>query len=90
MWGSHSSQEGRYQFQSPRSVIAAGTSTERTTVASIRRATAIPKPICWNITRSPIAKPTKTATMMSAAPVMRRAVEPIPNAIASFVEPVCV
>jgi hypothetical protein len=47
-------------------------------VASISSAMAIPNPICWNITRSPAAKPEKTATMTSAAPVMLRAVEPIP------------
>jgi hypothetical protein len=57
-------------------------------VASIRSATAIPKPICWNMTRSPIANPMKTATMISAAPVMIRAVEPIPKATASAVSPV--
>ena len=44
-------------------------------VASISSATATPKPICWNMTRSPIAKPLKTATMISAAPVISRAVE---------------
>jgi hypothetical protein len=66
----------------PRSVIVAGTTTERITVASMRRATAIPKPICWNMIRSPIANPQKTAMMISAAPVMRRAVEPTPKAMA--------
>ena len=76
--GSHSSQRGRYQFQSPSSSIAAGTSTMRTSVASSSTATARPKPICWNITRSPLAKPANTATMISAAPVMMPAVEPTP------------
>jgi hypothetical protein len=47
-------------------------------VRSISSAMAIANPICWNITRSPAAKPEKTATMTSAAPVMLRAVEPIP------------
>ncbi len=50
----------------------------------------MPKPICWNMTSSPIAKPRNTATMISAAPVMIRAVEVIPNSIASRVSPVCV
>jgi hypothetical protein len=72
-------------LRSPSSFIAAGTSTERMSVASISSATAIPNPICWNITRSPAAKPAKTATMISAAPVIMRAVEPIPNEIASVV-----
>jgi hypothetical protein len=58
--------------------MLAGTSTARTIVASIRSATATPNPICWNMIRSPIAKPQKTAMMISAAPVMSRAVEPTP------------
>ncbi len=57
-------------------------------VASISNATATPKPICWNMIRSPRAKPENTATMMSAAPVMIRAVEPTPNVTASVVSPV--
>jgi hypothetical protein len=39
---------------------------------------------------SPIANPQKTAMMISAAPVMRRAVEPIPKETAASVSPVCV
>ena len=88
--GSQSSQRGRYQFRSPRSSIAAGTSTERIRVASIRSATATPKPICWNITSSPVAKPAKTTTMIRAAPVISRAVVRTPNATASLESPVCV
>ena len=38
----------------------------------------MPNPICWNITRSPVAKPAKTATMISAAPVISRAVDVMP------------
>jgi hypothetical protein len=57
----------------------AGMSTERTTVASMSSETAMPKPICWNITRSPAAKPQNTATMMSVTPVMIWAVEPHPE-----------
>ena len=45
----------------------------------------MPKPICWNSTWSPAAKPTNTAMMMSAAPVMSRAVEPTLCATASAV-----
>ena len=37
-----------------------------------------PKPIYWTITRSPAANPAKTATMISAAPVMMRPVEAMP------------
>ena len=76
--GSHSSQRGRYQFQSPSSSMAAGTMIVRTTVASMRTATARPKPICWNMTSSPLAMPPKTQTMMAAAPVMMPAVRPTP------------
>ena len=57
-------------------------------VASISSATATPKPICWNMTRSPRAKPLKTATMIRAAPVISRAVEATVWVTASVVEPV--
>lgn len=78
--GSHSSHNGRYQLRLPSSSIAAGTSTMRTTVASSVTANARPKPNCWNITRSPSAKPPKTTTMIAAAPVMMFAVERSPKA----------
>ena len=42
--GSQASQLGRYQLRSPSSFIVAGSSTPRTTVASIRTATASPTP----------------------------------------------
>ena len=86
--GSQRSQEGRYQLRSPSSCIAAGTSTRRTMVASSSRAIATPNPICWNMTRSPRAKPLKTAMMIRAPPVMMRPVEPTPWAIASLLSPV--
>ena len=70
--------------------MLAGSSTDRISVASISRETATPKPICWNMTRSPAAKPPKTAMMMSAAPVMSRAVELTPKATEPGVSPVCV
>ena len=60
----------------------------RIRVASSRRATATPKPICWNMTSWPRAKPAKTTMMISAAPVMIRAVEATPLTAASRVEPV--
>src|SRR5262249_29734342 len=78
-------QWGRYQFRSPSSAIALGSTTDRMMVASISRATATPKPICWNMTRSPWVKPVKTATMISAAPVMIRAVEAAPQRTAAVV-----
>ena len=65
-----------------------GRTTERMTVASSSSAIATPKPICWNITSFPAAKPAKTTTMISAAPVMIRAVDATPPTTASRVEPV--
>ena len=59
--------------------MLAGTRIERTIVASISTATPAPKPISWNITRSPAAKPANTATMISAAPVISRPVERTPK-----------
>src|SRR5262249_13268270 len=87
-FGSQLSQRGRYQFQSPSSFIALGRTTERMIVASIRSAAATPKPICWNMISSPLAKPAKTATMINAAPVMMRAVEATPKVTAPTVSPV--
>ncbi len=87
--GSHSSQAGKYQFQLPSRRIVAGTSTERTTVASTETATASPKPNCCIITSSPSAKPPKTATMIKAAPVINRPVERSPKATDSLLSPVC-
>ena len=69
--------------------MLAGRSTDRISVASISSEMATPKPICWNMTRSPRAKPTKTAMMISAAPVISRAVEATPYATASSLSPVC-
>src|SRR5262245_54358562 len=87
MRGSHPSQLGRYQFQRPSRLIALGSRIERTIVASIRSATATPNPICWNMISSPRAKPVKTAMMISAAPVMIRAVDATPKVTASVVSP---
>ena len=66
----------------------AGTRTDLMIVASTRIAMARPKPNCWNVARSPTANPMKTATMMSAAPVMMADVERNPNAIDSSFLPV--
>jgi transposase len=65
--------------------MALGSTIERMTVASIRSDTAMPNPVCCNITRSPAAKLAKTATMIRAAPVMIRAVEATPHRTASAV-----
>ena len=50
--------------------MAAGTSTERTRVASISTATARPNPVSCRNTSRPAANPANTATMINAAPVM--------------------
>ena len=70
--------------------MLAGTRTERTIVASIKTATASPKPTCWSITSRPAANPPKTATMIRAAPVMIRAVDWRPTATDSLLRFVCV
>ena len=68
--------------------MAEGTRIVRISVASSSTATASPKPICWNITSWPDAKPANTATMISAAPVMMPAVAPMPSVTASVLSPV--
>ena len=61
---------GDHQLRSPISVIVAGTSSVRTTVASTRTATAMPMPSCLISTSSPAAKPANTMTIRAAADVM--------------------
>src|SRR5215218_10520108 len=65
--GSHDSLFGRYQFQSPSSFIVAGSSTARTSVASIRIAAARPTPIILNSSMLSVAKIANTATITAAA-----------------------
>jgi hypothetical protein len=81
--GSHPSGLGRYQLHRPSRRMAAGTSTERTRVASISTATARPKPVCCSSTSWPAANPANTATMITAAPVMIPPVVRRPNDTAS-------
>jgi hypothetical protein len=45
----------------------------------------IPKPISWKATSWPLTKPAKTTMMIAAAPVIRRAVDATPWAIARAV-----
>src|SRR5436305_14323377 len=65
--GSHSSHLGRYQFQSPRSFIVAGSSTPRMIVASRRTATASPTPSCLKISSDSVAKIANTEIITAAA-----------------------
>jgi hypothetical protein len=76
---------GRYQFQSPRSFIVAGSSTARTSVASTRIATDKPTPICLKSSELSVAKIANTPTITIAALVTVEAVALIPYAIASSV-----
>ena len=45
-WGSQRNARGSHQLRVPNSFIEAGTTTERMSVASMKTATASPKPIC--------------------------------------------
>ncbi len=68
--------------------MLAGTSTQRMIVASMRSATPTPNPTCCVSARSPLANPAKTTMMMSAAPVITRAVVATACATASSLLPV--
>jgi hypothetical protein len=76
--GSHSSERGRNQFRRPRSFITEGKRTARTTVASMKTATARPIPTCLNSSAESVAKTEKTAIMIAAALVTTPAVVLIP------------
>ena len=76
--GSHSSQRGRYQFQCAEQLHGGRHDDRAHDVASSSTATARPKPICWNITSSPVAMPREHADHDRAAPVMMPAVRPTP------------
>ena len=59
--------------------MIAGTSTIRTTVESRSTATAMPKPISFTVGLAFVTNDRKTASMMSAAVVMTRAVPATPR-----------
>src|SRR4051812_38160080 len=81
--GMRSSHLGRYQFQSPSSVITAGSRTARTMVASIKTATARPTPIILMSIALRVAKMEKIAIITTAALVMTPALDLMPWLIAS-------
>src|SRR5262249_26966108 len=83
--GSHPSQRGRYQFQSPSRFIVAGSRTPRTSVASIRTAVASPTPNCFIMISDSVPKIENTNTITTAALVTTPAVGLIPWATASSV-----
>ena len=70
-------------MRSPSSFIAAGSRIARTSVASIRTATARPTPISFMSTMQSVAKIEKTATITAAALVTVPAVAAIPSRTAS-------
>ncbi len=65
-------------------IITAGTSRQRTTVASIATATARPTPNCLTVGSPLRTKLAKTATMIIAAEVITRAVPARPSTTASW------
>ncbi|GIU98950.1 MAG: hypothetical protein KatS3mg014_0566 [Actinomycetota bacterium] len=82
---SRSSHRGSHQLAWPSSTIVAGTSTIRTSVASMSTATARPNPIIFTVVLSFSRNARNTAIITSAAEVMTRAVERIPTATLSTV-----
>ena len=82
-----SSQRGSHQAWRPSSTITAGTSRQRTTVASTATATAMPRPNCLTVTLSLAMNAANTLTMISAAEVITRPVEAIPSTTARRASP---
>ncbi|TWS22401.1 hypothetical protein FK268_19490 [Tsukamurella sputi] len=78
-------QFGAHQESSPSSFITAGTSTMRTTVASMSSANIRPKETYFSMTRSEVAKAAATHASSTAAAVMMRPVLAVPARIAWFV-----
>ena len=68
--------------------MTAGTTSARTSVASIATAIASPIPMALMITTSARPKARKTVTMMAAAPVMSRPLRSSPDATAAVLSPV--
>ena len=83
-----SSQPGSHQLDLPRSTIVAGTRRQRTIVASTAIATASPTPNCFTVGSPFRMKLEKTATMISAADVMTRALDARPWTTAVRLSPV--
>ncbi len=69
------------------STITAGTSRQRTSVASTATATPMPTPNCLTVGSPLMMKAKKTLTMISAAEVMTRPVVPTPVITASRLSP---
>ena len=82
-----SSTRGNHQFAGPISTITAGTSRQRTSVASTATATPMPTPNCLTVGSPLMMKAKKTLTMISAADVMTRPVVPTPVITAARLSP---
>ncbi len=81
------SQRGSHQFARPSSSMVAGTSTMRTSVASMSTATARPRPMSLMARSSATTKLPNTHTMMAAAAVITRAVDASPSTTARLLSP---
>ena len=80
MWGRiRSSQRGTHQFAEPSRLIVDGTSTIRTSVASMNTAVARPRPNILTVTSSVATKARNTLIMISAADVITLAVVARPS-----------
>src|SRR5438093_1365901 len=80
--------QGAHQFARPRSLIVAGTTRARTSVASSATAIARPRPTDLMMTTSASGKAMNTPTMIAAAPVIRRPLRSRPLATAAVLFPV--
>ena len=79
---------GTTSSSAPSSVITAGTSRQRTIVASTATATPMPTPNCLTVGSPLMTKAKKTLTMISAAEVMTRPVCATPSMTAWRLSPV--
>ena len=79
------SHDGAHQLASPATRMNVGTSTLRTSVASIRMAKAAPKPSCLMFVTPLDRKAANTMAISSAAAVMMRPVRCRPKATESTV-----
>ena len=78
---------GAHQFTSPKRRMTAGTTSDRTMVASMATAIARPMPMALMITTSARPKAMNTVNMMAAAPVINRPVRSRPLATAAVLLP---
>ncbi len=80
---------GDHQFALLITVMKAGTTSIRTTVASIRTVSRSPKPTCLTGEKPPATKAAKTTTISNAAWVITAPVLRSPSCTARSLSPVC-